>query len=331
MNIKKQWFVWAIILFINIFVIGCDKKPEPFHIGVLQWTEKVEPFNQTYRGVIDGLADLGFRDGINMNLSFENARQDNALALKIARKFVDEGVDLIVALGTGSSLSALEATETIPIPIVFSIVGAPKATGIIQSYADSGRNITGVSMKVPVEAQFRMLKECLPQVQNLGVLYCTKMPQAVATGREGVDAAPGFGWTTIETPVSFEELPTIDRRLRPVAEKVDAIYIPTDPILGSPENLNRIISVFDAHAIPVITVAERFVEQGSLMALNCDFYEIGRQAAGQVEKVLSGVPVREVAVQKPTLTRLSLNLQKARKLGIDIKRNCILRADKIMD
>ena len=331
MNTKKRWLFWTAFFIICLLSVGCNRKPEPFHIGILQWTEKVEPFNQTYRGVIDGLADLGFRDGINMNLSFENARQDNATALTIARIFVDEEVDLIVALGTGSSLSALEATETIPIPIVFSIVGAPKATGIIQSYADSGRNITGVSMKVPVAAQFRMLKECLPQVKNLGVLYCTKMPQAVATGREGMNAAPGFGWTTIDIPVSFSELPTIERRLGPVAERVDAIYIPTDPILGSPENLKRIISVFDAHAIPVITVAERFVEQGSLMALNCDFYEIGRQAAGQVEKVLSGVPVREVAVQKPTLTRLSLNLQKARKLGIDIKRNCILRADKIMD
>lgn len=328
---KKLLFAWAAAVLTILSPVACDEKKRHFHIGVLQWTEKVEPFNETHRGVMEGLIDRGYRKGINLKVTFGNAEQDSVAALKLARDMVAREVDLIVALGTGSSLAALKATENDPVPIVFSIVGAPKATGIIASYTDSGRNITGVSMKVAVSEQFHMVRECLPGLKTLGILYCTKMPQARATAGEGMKAAPSFGWVPVEIPVTEEELPALEGLLERAAGGLDAIYVPTDPILGSPENLHRIVRVSDGHAIPVIAVAERFVEQGALMALNCDFYEIGRQAAGQIEDVLAGVPVRSIAVSKPSITRLSLNLKKARQIGIEIKRNGILRADRIID
>lgn len=314
-----------------LMVCGCDKKVEIYRVGVLQWTQNVEPFNQTYRGVLDGLADRGFREGINLALIFADADQDSEAALKIAGRFVEDGVDLIVALGTGSSLAALEATHKEAIPIVFSIVGAPLATGIIDSYSAPGRNITGVSMKVPVRDQFEMAKACLPSIQTIGVLYCLKMPQAVATGQEALKSASDFGWQAVKMSLTFQQLPRLETIVDRIAGSVDAIYIPTDPIMSAPQNLQRVIAVADKYRLPVITVAERFVAQDSLMALSCDFYDIGRQAAEQVEKVLAGVPVQTIAVQKPVITRLSLNLKKAKQLGITIKRNCVLKADRILD
>lgn len=328
---KKLLLVSAILLFMNFIVSGCEKKAEYIHIGVLQWTEKVEPFNKTFRGVVDGLNDKGFRQDVNLQIIFRNAEQDSDAALKFAQEFVEQDVDLIVALGTGSSLAALEATKKKQTPIVFSIVGAPKATGIIDSYEDSGRNISGVSMKVPVVDQFRMVAECLPEIKTIGILYCTKMPQAIATGHEGLEVAGQYGWQPLDIPVEVEELPQLAQILSAVSDRVDAVYIPTDPILGAPDNLKTILGVLNTHAIPVISVAERFVEQGSLMALNCGFYEIGRQAAGQVEAVIAGVPIRKIPTQKPTINKLSLNLKQAKLLGLEIKRNCILRADRIIE
>lgn len=321
----------ALLFWAQGFTPGCEKKPKLFQIGILQWTQQIEPFNETFRGVIDGLHDRGYRKGINLNLIFRNAEQSSETASKIARAFVENDVDLIVALGTGSALAALAATDVKKIPIVFSIVGAPKATGIIDSYEDSGRNATGVSMKVPVDEQFRIVNECVLGLQKLGILYCTKMPQAVATAKEGLTAAPVFGWVPMDLSVDPKELSNLKSILNPVAKQVDAIYIPTDPILSAPKNLKVILSVFDHHGVPVIPVAERFVEQGGLMALSCSFYGIGRQAAGQIEEVISGIPVRSISVQKPNVTKLSVNLKKARQLGIDINRNCILKADIIFE
>ena len=321
----------AIIALISFAFFGCQKNDKEFHIGVLQWTEKVEAYNQTYKGVYDGLNHKGYKEGLNLKIDYKNVEQDKKLALKAAQEFVKKEVDLIVALGTGSSLAALKATEKKQIPIVFSIVGAPKATGIIHDYDDSKRNITGVSMKVPVKEQFQMIKDILPDVKKLGIIYCTEMPQAVATGQEATAVASEFGWEQLTISLPKGELPQLEKKVESLAQNVDVIYIPTDPILNSPENMRIILRMADERMIPVVAVAKKFVEDGVLLAVHCDFYEIGRQAADPIAHVLEGIDVRTIHSQKPMIKKISLNLIKAQQLNIKIKRNVILRADNIFD
>jgi putative ABC transport system substrate-binding protein len=321
--------IFMMLIYFSLF--GCKAKDEIFHVGILQWTEKVQPYRQTYNGLLDGLKDKGYQDGMNLKIDYQNAEQDKALAMKIAEGFVQKEVNLIVALGTGSSLAALEATEKKQIPIVFSIVGAPKATGIIKDYNDSGRNITGVSMKIPVKEQLEMVKEALPEVKRLGIIYCTEMPQAVATGKEAASVAPDFGWALFVNTFPKDNLTQLQKIVHSLAQKVDAIYIPTDPILGTPENFKTVIRVSDMYKVPVITVGEKFVEDGALLAFHCDFYGIGRQASLPVVQVLKGINPRTIPSQLPTIKKLSLNLIKAQHLNITIRRNIILKADNIFD
>lgn len=331
---KKYLKSMALISTLMIFYLvcfGCNTKKKEFRIGVLQWTEKIHAYNQTYKGVLDGLGDKGYKKGVNLEIDYKNVEQDKELALKTALDFAKKRVDLILTLGTGSTLAALEATEKKPIPIVFSIVGAPKATGIIRNYDDSGRNITGVSMKVEAKEQFEMVKEILPEMEKLGIIYCTEMPQAVVTGKEATAAAPGFGWKPLTVSFHKKDLSQLEKVVKSVAQKVDAIYIPTDPILNLPENLQTIIHISDEHKIPVVAVAEKSVEDGVLMAVHCDFYEIGRQAADPIVQILSGVNVRAIPSQKPIIKKLSLNLKKAQNLSIKIKRQIILKTDNIVD
>lgn len=327
---KSLVFIVTITV-ISLAVCGCQRNAKEFHIGVLQWSEKVEAFNQTYKGVSDGLDSKGYKQGLNLKIDYQNVEQDKKLALKTAQGFVNKAVDLIVALGTGSSLAALEATAKQQIPIVFSIVGAPKATGIIHDYDDSKRNITGVSMKVPMKEQFQIIKDILPDVKKLGVIYCTEMPQAVATGQEAAAVASDFGWKPLINSFPKEQLPQLEKKVGSLAQNVDFIYIPTDPILGSPDNFQTIIRISDDHKIPVVVVTKKFVENGALAAVHCDFYEIGRQAADPIAHVLAGVDVRTIPSQKPTIKKISLNLKKAQQLNIKIKRNVILKADNIFD
>lgn len=332
MRIHPKFLVFmAIIIMTSFSFFGCKSKDKGFHIGVLQWTEKIEAYNQTYKGVFDGLNYKGYKEGLNLQIDYKNVAQDKKLAMKTAQGFVKKKVDLIVALGTGSCLAALKATEKNPIPIVFSIVGAPKATGIIHDYDDSKRNITGVSMKVPLREQFQVVKEILPDIKKLGIIYCTEMSQAIATGKEAAAVASEFGWTQLTIAFPKVELPQLEEKVQSLAQKVDALYIPTDPILHSPKNLQIIIRITDDRKIPVVAVAKRFVEKGALLAVHCDFYEIGRQAADPIAQVLEGIDVNTIPSQKPMIKKTSLNLKKAQHLNIMIKRNVILKADNIFD
>lgn len=331
---KKYRKCMALISTLMIFYgvcFGCQTKIKEVRIGVLQWTEKIHAYNQTYKGVLDALEDKGYKQGMTLEIIYENAEQDKEVALETALDFVKKEVDLILTLGTGSTLAALEATEKKPIPIVFSIVGDPKATGIIRTYEDSGRNVTGVSMKVDVKEQFDMVKEVLPEMETLGIMYCTEMPQAVVTGKEAATAARELGWNPLTVPVTKRDLPELEKMTDSLAKQVDSIYIPTDPIMNLPENLQTIIRVSDKHKIPVVSVTKKEVEDGVLMAVHCDFYEIGRQAADPVVQILSGVNVRTIPSQKPIINKLSLNLKKAKDLNIQIKRRVVLKTDNIID
>jgi putative ABC transport system substrate-binding protein len=311
--------------------VGCKAKNKEFHIGVLQWTEKIHAYNQTYKGVLDALENKGYKQGMTLKIIYKNVDQDKDLALKTALAFVKKEVDLILTLGTGSTLAALEATKKKPIPIVFSIVGDPKATGIIRTYEDSGKNITGVSMKVDVTEQFDMVKEALPEMETLGIIYCTEMPQAVVTGKEATTAARELGWNPLTVSFPKRDLQELEKIVDSLAKQVDAIYIPTDPILNLPEHLQTIIHISDKRKIPVVSVTKKSVETGVLMAVHCDFYEIGRQAADPMVQILSGVNVRTIPSQKPMINKLSLNLKKAKDLNIQIKRRVILKTDNIID
>lgn len=328
--LKRMALISTLMIF-YLFCFGCKTKNKEFRIGVLQWTEKIHAYNQTYKGVLDGLGDKGYKKGVNLEIDYKNVEQDKELALKTALYFVKKRMDLILTLGTGSTLAALEATEKKPIPIVFSIVGDPKATGIIRNYEDSGKNITGVSMKVDAKEQFDMVKEVLPEMETLGIIYCTEMPQAVVTGKEARTAAAKLGWKPLIVPVTKRDLAELEKIVDSLAKKVDSIYIPTDPIMNLPENLQTIIRVSDKHKIPVISVTKKDVEDGVLMAVHCDFYEIGRQAADPMVQILSGVNVRAIPSQKPIINKLSLNLKKAKDLNIQIKRRVILKTDNIID
>lgn len=118
--------IFLVILWSLALISGCNTNKDIFRIGVIQWTEIIQPYSQTYKGVIDSLNDKDYLEGLSIELFYKNVEQDKSVALETAKQFIDQEVDVIVALGTGSSVAALQATENQNIPIVFSIVGAPK-------------------------------------------------------------------------------------------------------------------------------------------------------------------------------------------------------------
>lgn len=324
----------VLLLFLTSLVtgmlFGCEKKEPHYAIGVIQWTEQIQPFIQTYQGILDSLNDKGFLEGVNLTIDYINVEQDKAKALESAKSFIENDVDLIVSLGTGSTLAALQASQDKKTPLVFSIVGAPEATGII-GHNNTGTNITGVSMQIPMAEQFELIGKILPQTRRLGILFSKETPQAVATAHEAMEAAIDRGWQQQKASLNHDELTLLHDRVQQLAENVDVIYLPTDPILGTPDNIQTIVRTADQFAVPVIGVAKEFVEAGVLAALHCDFYELGRQTGEPILQVLMGIAVQTIPPQKPMTKRVSLNLDKARKFNIVVNRNVILKADYLFD
>lgn len=309
------------LLFGLIFVLSCNMAGDFYYVGVLQWTECIEVYRETYRGVVDGLEEKGFVEGENLWIEYVNVEQDWEMARATVEKWVARGIDLIITLGTGSTLVAMRATSTVP--IVYSIVGDPVATGL------TAPNVTGTSMKIPVYDQLKMALAFVPAVKTLGVLYCSEMPQAVATAKEALEVAPYLGLEAEEIVLDRGDLASLEEILVKKIPLVDLLYIPTDPLMHDPDVFRRIHRVAMAYEVPVVGVSRDVVQRGALLAYHPDFYEIGRQTAHQAALVLSGVSIEEVPPEAPLVHLLSFNLSTARRLSLPVDRNLLQRVDNI--
>ena len=304
-----------------IFTLSCNARGGFYYVGVLQWTERIEVYREAYRGVVDGLEEKGFVEGKNLRIEYVNVEQDWERARATVEEWVVRGVELIITLGTGSTLAAMRATSTVP--IVYTIVGDPMATGL------TAPNVTGTSMKIPVYDQLKMALAFVPGVKTLGVLHCAEMPQAVVTAKEALKVAPYLGLEAEEMVLDRSDLASLEEILVKNIPLIDLLYIPTDPVMHDPEVFRRIYRVAMAYEVPVVGVSKDVVERGALLAYHPDFYEIGRQAAHQAALVLSGVPMENIPSEGPIVRLLSFNLSTARRLSLPVDRNLLQRVDNI--
>jgi len=331
-SMKFKNFIQLGILFILLIlstpINGKDLKGK-IQIGIIQWAASPIDYTRTCEGFIEGMKELGYEEGKNVHFDIQIAEGSREKARGIAKEFVKKKVDLICALGTIPSLVTLEATKEIP--IVYSIVGEPKATGIIESWVSSGRNITGVSMKIPMEKQLEMVQKAVPKLKRFGILYCLSTPQAIVTAEEANQIAKKLGMISLTRSLHSDHLSQLPSFTATLAKEVDAIYIPTDPILTAKENLLKIIEVSSRFKIPVIVVSDEAVELGALMALHCDFREIGKQAAPMAVKILKGMKPTDIPSQRPLSHRITVNLKTAKRLGITMSPHFLSLTHRVIE
>jgi putative tryptophan/tyrosine transport system substrate-binding protein len=320
--------IFCIMLILSAPIHAKDLKGN-IQIGILQWAESPAAYTWTCEGFIEGMKALGYEEGKHVHFDIKIAEADREKARTMAKGFVKQKVDLICALGTIPSLVALEATKEIP--IVYSIVGKPKATGIIDSWVSSGKNITGVSMNIPIEKQLEKIHEAMPKMKHLGILYCLSTPQAIATAEETRLATKKLNMVPHPSSLDSNQLNQLPLVAESLAKKVDAIYIPIDPILTAKENLLKIIGAASRSKIPIVVVEDTAVELGALMALHCDFREIGEQAAPMAVKILKGMKPMDIPSQVPLSHRLTVNLKTAKRLGITFNPHFLSLAHRVIE
>ncbi len=322
-------------LFLCLGLCGCACQDALFFslplVGIIQGSTEVEAYNLTYQGVIDGLKEAGYHDGLSIRLKGITVANQPERAVLAAQELVQARARLLICLGTIPALAALQTTKGLDIPIVYSIVGAPAATGLQRPEMAKDVHFTGVSMEVPALEQLQMLRLAVPKIKRLGVLYCPQTPQAEATAREMKEAAQLLGLKVFSQTVSGEQLKDLPAGLAPLlAQRIDVLITPTDPILDLPQNLQIICREAAKAGIPVQVVAGDLVPFGALLAYHCDFYDIGRQAGRQAGRILAGVPPGLVPPEKPRLKKLTLNLKTAKTLNLKLNRSLLSLANNLL-
>jgi putative ABC transport system substrate-binding protein len=272
--------------------------------------------------------ELGYIVG--KNLTFESRYAEDRLDRlpKFAAELVSLKVDVITAGGTLAPLAAKRATSTIP--IVMIAAGDPVGSGLVASLAHPGGNVTGTSLMAPDLGgkRLQLLKELLPGISRVAVLWNAANPYSALVFKETVGAAQ-----TLEVELQSLEIrepADIDGALEAATgHDENALITVEDPLTI---DLQKKIAEFATnHQLPAISGLRVFADSGFLMTYGADRSDIIRRSVVYVDKVLKGAKPSDLPVEQPTKFELVINLKTAKALGLTIPPLLLARADDVIE
>jgi putative ABC transport system substrate-binding protein len=277
-------------------------------------------------GFAKRLSELGWTDGRNVTIEYRWAAGENQQMVKFAAEFVQRKVDVIVTSANGVRV-ARQATSQIP--IVFAAFSDPVATGLIESLARPGGNLTGLTVAPSDLASKRigLLREIIPNLRRLAAM-ANVAASSFSQEIEGIRTTAAA--LNIETNIL--ELRTADD-VAPALAKLkggtDALYVLSEPLVNT--NRARIIEAAIAEKIPTIFGFREFVEAGGLMSYGPNFADLFRRAADFTDKILRGAKPADIPVEQPVKFDLIFNLKTAKALGLKVPESFLVRADEVIE
>jgi putative ABC transport system substrate-binding protein len=309
---------------------GCQNPfRQPPLVGIISWSQGIQFIDENLQGVVEGLREEGYLNGLNLRLKIFNANMDRTRAAEAAEKLQHQGAKLLITVGTVPTLVALGVTQGSGMPLVYSSVGAPNAIGL-EWQPKAKPRFTGTSSEVPVAQQLEMFQLARPGLKYVGILLCTATSVAVATGTAAEEAAREMGLKVVKATVTDERPELLEQALNHLLNRgVQGLFLPTDPVLASPKNLKVICKHMLEAQVPVMVPFGSEVPSGALLSYHADFAEVGRQSGRQAARILGGANPAEVPPEIPKVKRLTLNLKVAQLLGLPLSRHLLSRAHEL--
>ena len=287
-----------------------DASGTVYKIGVLQLVQH-DALDLANKGFFEALDDLG----IQYEEEQQNASGEQSNCQTIASGFVNDGVDMIFAIGTQAAQTSAAATEDIP--IVLTAVTDPASSGLVESNEAPGKNVTGTSDMNPVTDQIALVKQLVPEAKTVGIIYnsAESNSEIQADMAEAACEAEGLAVERL-TISSTNEIQTV---VTSAVGKVDVIYAPTDNMVASA--MATVAMVANENGLPTIVGEPGMVKNGGLATYGIDYEQLGYQAGEMAAKILTGeAEPADMAIEYQDASKcvFQVNVDTAEALGIDI-------------
>ncbi|WP_449192366.1 ABC transporter substrate-binding protein [Thauera sp.] len=276
-------------------------------------------------GVKQGLAEAGFEEGKNLKWQYQSAQGNTGTAAQIARKFIGDRVDVIVAIATPSAQAVAAATRNIP--LVYSAVTDPVAAKLVPSLAASGTNVTGVSDALELDKQIELIKRVTPEAKRVGMVFNPGEANSVVVLERMRELLPRYGMSLVEAaaPRSVD----VGSAARSLIGKVDVFYTSTD---------NNVVSAYEAlvkvgmdAGIPLVAADTDSVKRGAVAAYGMDYKALGVQTGHMVARILKGEKPGDIASETSNRLDLHVSPAAARRQGITLSEALIKDAAQVVE
>jgi putative ABC transport system substrate-binding protein len=276
---------------------------------------------------LQGMHDNGYFEGQNIIIEYRPAERADRLP-DLAAELVGLKVKVIVAAGSQAVYAAQQATTTIPIVMTGS--SDPIGTGFVASLARPGGNITGMSLlSTDVSGKrLQLLKEIVPGLSMIAILWNPDDPPATLSLKETQNAAAALHLSTQAVEVrSADDFETAFASITNM--RAQALVLLSAPIIGIYGE--RLAELAMKSRLPTIQNSKEFAKAGGLMSYGPSFAGSFRRAAVYVDKILKGTKPADLPVEQPTRFEFIINLQTARKLGIDVPPTLLALTDEVIE
>ena len=275
-------------------------------------------------GVKDELKEEGFEAGKNLKWEYQSAQGNTGTAAQIARKFVGDKPDVIVAIATPSAQALVAATKTIP--VVYSGVTDPVAAQLVKDWKASGTNVTGVSDVLELDKQVDLIKRVVPNAKRVGMVYNPGEANSAVVVKALKELLTKSGMTLVEAaaPRSVD----VGTAAKSLIGKVDVIYTNTDNnVVSAYESL---VKVGNDAKIPLVASDTDSVKRGAIAALGVNYYDLGRQTGKVVARILKGDKPGDIASATSSKLELFVNTAAAQKQGVTLSPELVSSAKTVI-
>jgi putative ABC transport system substrate-binding protein len=276
------------------------------------------------------LRELGDVEGQNIAIDYRYAEGKVDRLPALAAELVRLKVDIIlVAGGDLVTLAAKNATTTIP--IVMTGGGSdPVEAGHVASLAHPGGNVTGLTLlnRELGGKRLELLKEAVPKVARVAVLYDPAAPPSVPEVKEVLPVAARALKLTLQPwevrdENDFKKVFAALNKQRP-----DGLYVLQGPLMTA--NPKRTVSFALKSRLPSMYSSGEYVDAGGLMSYAADRVESYRRVAYFVDRILKGAKPADLPVERPMRFEFVVNLKTAKQIGVTIDPNLLARATKLI-
>jgi putative ABC transport system substrate-binding protein len=236
-----------------------------------------------------------------------------------------------VILATTTPAAAALQRESRTLPIVFLGVSDPIGSGFIASLARPGGNLTGLTTLIEssiVGKWLGMLKEIVPHLTRAAFIANPKTTPFDYFLQAANTAAAALAIELV--PAQVETAADFERTIAAFAQLPNSgLVFPPDSTFGLHRDL--IVALAARHRVPAVYSNRESVELGGLMSYNTTTFDIYRQAATYVDRILRGDKPADLPVQAPVKYETVLNMKTAKALGLTVPDLMIVRADEVIE
>jgi len=282
----------------------------------------------TFEFMRQGLQDFGYVEGRNIGFEFCWAEGKLDRLPELAAELVRLQVNVIVTLAPQATLAAKSATPTIP--IVFVAMGDPLASGVVDSLAHPGANLTGTTRMISEMSakHVELLKQAVPPLASLAVLWnptnSSHRPALLAA------EAAARSLSLQVHPLEVRAPGELDGVFAAIGEqRSGGVLFIADPVFFI--HLKRMVDLVASRRLPAICNFIEFPKLGGFMGYAPSIPDEFRHAASLVDKILKGARPADLPVEQPTRFQLVINLKTAKALGLEVPSTLLARADEVIE